>query len=318
MKYMMKSAIVAVFLLTLGATSWAQEASSVRVTQSDGTVEIRKGDAGSWKPVREGDVLGRGDRLSAKSKSAAVIQWSNGSMVKIYPNTEIVLTGVVFDLEKKLEMTILDLVNGRMFVKAQVPEHLFAEFMVRMGAHEMRAQAAEFAIKYDPAKGSYKAWSLFGRLVADDGTGTGTIRIDGGFAGTVGAGGGSSKGGIAPLSDKIKRSLTKVSKQLGGSLLFEEEETASTGGKLRVKIGGVTNRRGSFPYTVNFKALINGGSGKIKSLEWEFGDGESATTRKVEHTFTQGLYVVVLRVEDENGDKASAQIGISVEEECNC
>ena len=39
---------------------------------------------------------------------------------------------------------------------------------------------------------------------------------------------------------------------------------------------------------------------------------------RVEHTFTQGLYVVILRVEDESGEKATAQTGISVEVDCGC
>lgn len=316
MKSVMRLAVTATLLLMWGAAAWAQEASTVRIAQIDGTVEIRKGDAQSWNPAKEGDVLERGDRLSAKAKSAAVIHWSNGSMAKVYPNTEFVLTGVAFDLEKKLEKSILDLTNGRMFVKAQVPEHLFADFMVRMGKLELRAQAAEFAVKYDPNKKNFTAWSLFGRLVSQ--VGTDVVRIDGGFQGEVSAGVKPGKNDVAAMSGEIKNSLTKVSNQLGGSLLLEEETTGSAGGKLRAKIGGVTNRRGNFPYTVNFKALISGGSGKIKSVEWEFGDGESATTREVEHTFTQGLYIVVLRVEDEGGEKASAQIGISVEEECSC
>jgi len=316
MKFATKFVIAVALLMMSGITAWAQEASTVRITRIDGSVEVRKANSQSWSLAKEGDTLERGDRLAAKARSAAVIHWSNGSMVKIYPNTEIALPGVTFDLEKKLEKTLLDLAKGRMFVKAQVPDYLFSDWMVRMGKLALRTQSAEFAIKYDPVKESCTAWSLFGRLIAEDDTNI--VRFDGGFMATISAGVKPGKSAVAPMGEKVKQSLTKVSKQLGGSLLFAEQVTRSVGGKLRVKIGGVTNRRGDAPYTVNFKALIKGGTGKLRSLVWDFGDGEIATTSQAEHTFTQGLYVVVLHVEDENGESASAQIGISVEEECSC
>lgn len=307
----MNYALVAAFLMW-SVAGWAQDQPSVRITQSDGSVEIRKSGAQAWKPAKEGDMLERGDRLAAKDKSAALLSWSNGSMVKVYPNTEIEFAGVNFDLEKKMEATILDLGKGRVFVKAQVPDHLFADFKVRMGTLDVRAQGAEFALAHDPEKKGFTAWTLLGRLIVE--SGTTRVRIDDGQQATVGAG---SAGDVKPMDEKVRQSLAKVSKDLGGSLLMEDIG-AGTGGKLVAKIGGIASRRGNAPYKVNLKALTGGGSGKIKSFGWEFGDGESASGKGVEHTFTQGLYVVILRVEDENGQKASAQTGISVEADCGC
>lgn len=300
-------------LLAWSAMAWTQDASTVRISQSDGSVELRKSGAKDWKPAKEGDTLERGDRIATRDKSAALLQWSNGSMAKLYPNTEMELAGVSFDLEKKLEQTILDMVKGRVFVKAQVPEHLFADFRLRMGGLAMRAQGAEFALTHDPEKKSTTTWSILGRVVAD--TGTQTLRIDEGAQATLQAG--VMPGAAAAMEDRIKQSLTKVSRDMGGSLLIEDVGAAA-GGKLSLKIGGVISRRGNAPYKVSMKALPKGGSGKLKSVSWEFGDGESATTKEVEHTFTQGLYVVILRAEDENGEKASAQTAISVEADCGC
>lgn len=308
----MSYAVVTAFLLW-SVAGWAQDQSSIRITQSDGSVEIRKGGAQAWKPAKEGDTFERGDRIAVKDKSAALLLWSNGSMVKVYPNTEVGLTGINFDLEKKMETTILDLEKGRVFVKAQVPEHLFADFKIRMGALDVRTQGAEFALAHDAEKKSFTAWTVLGRLFTDAG-GT-RVRIDGGQQGGLAAG--SAAGDVKPMEEKIRQSLVKVSKDLGGSMLVEEV-TGAAGGKLVAKIGGLTSRRGNAPYKVTLKALVAGGSGKIKSYSWEFGDGESAAARDVEHSFTQGLYVVVLRVEDENGQKASAQTGISVEADCGC
>ena len=58
-------------------------------------------------------------------------------------------------------------------------------------------------------------------------------------------------------------------------------------------------------------AIVSGGSGRIKKIERDFGDDTKASARGAEHTFTQGLDVVILRVEDENGEKAAAQISRS-------
>lgn len=303
-------AVAVVVLWSLVAS--AEDASTVRLSQSDGSVEIRKSGAKDWKPAREGDVLDRGDRIVVRDKSAALLLWTNGSMAKLYPNTEMELAGVSFDLEKKLEQTILELARGRVFVKAQVPEHLFADFQIRMGGLSTRAQGAEFALTFDSEKKSFTAWSVLGRLIADN---AGEIlRIDDGSQVTIQAG--VKSGGPAIMEDRIKQSLTKVSRDLGGSLLIDE--VGAAGGKFVVKIGGVVSRRGNAPYKVNMKALAKGGSGKLKSVSWEFGDGESAKTKDVEHTFTQGLYVVILRAEDENGEKATAQTAISVEADCGC
>jgi hypothetical protein len=312
MKAIMKYIAMAV-LLIWSALVLADEESTVRIAQSDGVVDIVKSGAAA-RPAKEGDVLGRGDRLVVRDKSAALLMWSNGSMVKVYPNTEIVLAGVSFDLEKKMEKTLLDLEKGRVFVKAQVPEHLFSEFKLRMGGLDVRTQGAEFATAYDPAKKSFTAWSLYGLLISD--LGTARVRIDDGRQGTLTEGAKLTSDDLKPMDDKLRQSLAKVSKDMGGSL--REAELAAPGGKLITKIGGVANRRGSAPYKVNFKALTAGGSGKIKSYAWEFGDGSSGSGREVEHTFTQGLYVVILRVEDENGQKATGQTGISVEADCGC
>ncbi len=310
----MKSAFAAILLALCSLAAWAQEESSIRVTQADGTVEIRKSGTQAWKAVKEGDVLERGDSLAARDKSAALLMWSNGSMAKLYPNTEVALAGVGYDLEKRMEKTVLGLNRGRLFVKAQVPDHMFTEFKLQMGAFELRTQGAEFAAVFDPEKKGFTAWSLHGRLVTD--YGTARVRIDTGRQGTLTEGAKLTADDLKEMDDKLKQSLAKVSKDMGGSL--REAELAAPGGKLIAKIGGVANRRGSAPYKVNFKALTAGGSGKIKSYGWEFGDGSTAEGSDVEHTFTQGLYVVILRVEDENGQKATSQTGISVEADCGC
>jgi hypothetical protein len=284
---------------------FAQE-STIRATQVDGTVTV------NGKPLKEGEVINRDDRIDTKAGSSAIFTWSNGSILELYPDTSLTLKGVMFEDDRKLERTLLAMEKGRLFVKAQVPEHLFSHFEIRFGDVPLMTQGAEFAVKYEAGEKKLTVWSLIGGVIVE--ADMNKVRIEEGRQAVLTAG--MKPEPPAPMQDKIMGALAKVSKRLGGSLLIEEEIAA--GGPLKCKIGGVRNRRGNAPYTVNFRALIGGGSGKVKSVRWDFGDGESADGKEAKHTFTQGVYAVVLTVEDENGQKATAQFNISVEEQCGC
>ena len=285
--------------------AYAQE-STIRVTQADGTVTL------NGKSLREGDVIKREDRIETKGNSSAVLTWSNGNIVEVYPDTSLVLRGVMFEGDRKLEMTLLTLEKGRIFAKAQVPEHLFCHFEISAGSSTVMTQGAEFAVKYEDAEKKITLWSIISGVIVN--IGADRIRVDEGQQAVLKIGGKLES--PTPIPDKTKEALHKTSKRLGGSLLVEEE--LASGGPLKIKIGGVKNRRGDAPYAVKFKAIVGGGSGKIKSIRWDFGDGESSFGKEAQHTFTQGVYIVVLTVEDENGQKATAQLNISVEESCGC
>ena len=288
-------------------TTYAQDASEVRATRVDGTATK------NGAPLKEGDIVQRDDRIVTRENSAVVLTWSNGSMLEIYPETVLVLGGVSYEGDRKLEQSLILLEKGRIFAKAQVPEHIFTQFEVRAGNVPVMSQGAEFALKLDETGKKFTIWSLIGRIVVY--LGADRIKVEEGQQAALEVG--VSPQSPAPMPDKTKDSLIKTSKRLGGSLLIEEE-AVSSGGPLKVKIGGIKNRRGDAPYTVKFKAISSGGSGKIKSIQWSFGDGESAEGKEVQHTFTQGVYMVVVRIEDENGQKATSQISISVEEACGC
>ncbi|OGT99659.1 MAG: hypothetical protein A2X80_11765 [Geobacteraceae bacterium GWB2_52_12] len=290
-----------------GVAVYAEDASIVRATQVDGTV-TRNG-----VPLKEGDVIQRDDSINTKEKSSVVLTWSNGSILEIYPETTVVLRGVMFEGDRKLETTLLGLEKGRIFAKAQVPDNIFCHFEVKAGNIPVSSQGAEFAVNYVEADRKLTLWSLLGVVIAD--TGTNRARIEDGQYAALKAGGAQVT--PLPIPDKTREALLKTSNRLGGSLLIEDV-VVSSGGKFTAKIGGVKNRRGNSPYTVNFKALTSGGSGKIKTIRWDFGDGESTAAKETKHTFTQGVYVVVLTMEDDRGEKATAQVNISVEENCGC
>lgn len=285
--------------------AYAQE-SAIRVTQADGSVLL------NGKALREGDLINRDDKIETKAGSSAVLTWSNGSIVEIYPESVLILKGVMYEGDRKLEMSLLTLEKGRIFAKAQVPEHLFSHFEIGAGNAAIMTQGAEFAVKYEDIEKKITTWALIGSVIVD--ISGNRVKVEEGQQTVVKIG--AKLESPLQIADKTKEGLSKTSKRLGGSLLIEEE--LASGGPLKVKIGGVKNRRGNTPYTVKFKAIVGGGSGKVKSIRWDFGDGESSFGRDAQHTFTQGVYIVVLTVEDENGQKATAQLNISVEADCGC
>ncbi len=305
-RYLAGAILMFIGIFVVSGVSLAIEASTIRAIQVDGNV-LRNG-----KALKEGDILNRDDNISCQGKSAAVLKWSNGSMVKMYPDTQLIIRGVAFENDKKLEKSFVSLKRGRVFIKAQVPENIFSQFEVVAESVIIRTQGAEFALKYDPANMTLTAWALIGEV---------TIIKD--INKTLVGEGQQAKvkvtdkpGAPVAMDKRVLGALQKVSHGLGGSLLVEA--TGGAGGPLKVKIGGVRNRRGEAPYKVNFKAIVSGGSGKVKTIKWRFGDGESAEGRSVQHTFTQGVYGVVVEVEDDNGQKSSSQISISAEEDCSC
>lgn len=282
------------------------EESAIRVTQADGSVLL------NGKALREGDLINRDDKIETKAASSAVLTWSNGSIVEIYPDSVLILKGVMYEGDRKLEMSLLTLEKGRIFAKAQVPEHLFSHFEIGVAGAAIMTQGAEFAVKYEDIEKKITTWSLIGSVIVD--ISGNRVKVEEGQQAVLKTG--AKLESPAQIPDKTKEGLLKTSKRLGGSLLIEEE--LASGGPMKIKIGGVKNRRGNSPYTVKFKAIVGGGSGKAKSIRWDFGDGESSFGRDAQHTFTQGVYIVVLTVEDENGQKATAQLNISVEADCGC
>lgn len=306
---------ISLWLFLMSSKAVFAASSEVRLSRVDGMVEVRKAGNENGVPATEGMILERGDSLISRDKSAAVLSWSNGSIVKVYPNTTLSLLGVVMEVDKKMEKTFLGLERGRIFAKGQVPEHLLCDFGVKMGGITVRTQGAEFALTYNPDNKSMSVFSILGRVVTQ--VSGEWIRVEEGYQQALKLP--TDLGNAKPVktSDKTKASLEKVSYELGGSLL-REEWVSEPGGPLKARIGGVRNRRGNAPYKVQFNALVKGGSGKIKSYKWDLGDGTVVNDVNPEHTFTQGVYIVVLTVEDENGQKQTAQLSISAEEECAC
>ena len=295
-------------VLSCCTTCFGREASTVKITHVSGTV-TREG-----APLKEGDLVQRGDRISCQGNSEATLTWSNGSIVKLYPDTILYMQGISFETDTKTEKTFLRLEKGRIFAKAQAPDDMFETFEVRVENLPVLTQGAEFLLKYDETEKEFMICSCIGRVLVE--AEMNQIIVEEGQQVSVRMKE-KPEGTPAPMPPQMTAALMKTSKSIGGSLLIEEERQ-SIGGPLNVKIGGIRSRRGKPPFNVKCNAIIKGGSGKIKSIHWDFGDGQSSEGKEAQHTFTQGVYGISVSVEDQNGEKATGQIKISVEEGCNC
>jgi PKD repeat protein len=96
----------------------------------------------------------------------------------------------------------------------------------------------------------------------------------------------------------------------------EEEELAEEESTELLTVGIIPNStEGVAPATFEFEANITGGT-EPYAISWDFGDGsEESDEQTVLHTFEEaGIYNVVLTITDENGEEASDNLGITVNE----
>ncbi|MBI2266558.1 MAG: PKD domain-containing protein [Armatimonadetes bacterium] len=294
----------------------AEGPSTVTIAKINSIAKFRKSDSKTWTDAKAGMVLERGDKIKCGPNSTMLLSWTHGTVIKVEPETTLSYDGAALEIEKQLEKSFLTLEEGRLFIKAQVPQDMFCHHEIRVGTTSIITQGAEFMIGYDKVKKKFEVQSLVGRIVTG-GCIRECVRVEEGMRGVFKAGATSPENPISPLEATARTALEEESRLLGPSLL-RWEDNASVSGPLQVKIGGVRNRRGQAPYEVHFKAVALGGTGKLKSVEWNFGDGKSTNELEPYHEFTQGVYVVTLRVEDQNGQKASAQMNIAAEEVCYC
>lgn len=71
----------------------------------------------------------------------------------------------------------------------------------------------------------------------------------------------------------------------------------------------VSNVTGTLPRTVTFTAVIGGGTGTFRSVDWTFGDGGSGVGTTIQYSYVQaGHFHVALQVTDSSGAVASASL----------
>ncbi|SHJ60952.1 PKD domain-containing protein [Pseudozobellia thermophila] len=96
---------------------------------------------------------------------------------------------------------------------------------------------------------------------------------------------------------------------------IEEEPTppVSPANEAPIAVASATPNKGSLPLKVNFNGGNSSDDKAVVSYQWDFKDGQTATSQNPEHTFTEaGTYEVVLQVRDEEGLSASDQVVVEV------
>ncbi len=75
----------------------------------------------------------------------------------------------------------------------------------------------------------------------------------------------------------------------------------------------ISNITGALPRTVTFTAVISGGTGTFRSVNWSFGDGGSGVGTSIQYSFVRpGDFPVVLQVIDSSGAAARASAWVNV------
>jgi DNA-binding MarR family transcriptional regulator len=70
---------------------------------------------------------------------------------------------------------------------------------------------------------------------------------------------------------------------------------------------------GGRPLTVDFQAVVQGGSGRYVEYAWSFGDGDRGLGTQLNYTYlTTGEFTVVLVVTDSDGTNGTGSVGIRV------
>lgn len=75
----------------------------------------------------------------------------------------------------------------------------------------------------------------------------------------------------------------------------------------------VANDAGGPPRTVTFTAVLSGGTGTFRSVNWTFGDGGSGVGTTIQYSYVRsGNFQVVLQVVDSSGASASSSTWVNV------
>ncbi|OWW27024.1 hypothetical protein B4Q04_04925 [Zobellia sp. OII3] len=91
------------------------------------------------------------------------------------------------------------------------------------------------------------------------------------------------------------------------------EPPTSPANEAPVAVVGATPKEGSLPLKVSFNGGDSSDDKAVVSYLWDFKDGETASSKNPEHTFTEaGTYDVVLKVKDEEGLSSSGKLTIKV------
>jgi hypothetical protein len=126
------------FLLSFTFATFAKDAT---ITKIRGKAFVHR----SGKPValKQGDIVGSGEKITTEEKSFARVQFENGSM-NIGPNSEVILQKI-----KKAETKIVNLINGHIrsqFDKTKAKKH---KLVIKTRSAAMGIRGTDFHIMYN-------------------------------------------------------------------------------------------------------------------------------------------------------------------------
>ncbi|MFH1594515.1 MAG: FecR family protein [Candidatus Omnitrophota bacterium] len=107
-------AVITFLFASIAVVALAKEANYIgRYTYIDGRVDTLRGEADSPVPAVIGDKICEGDTIRAKSYSKAEITFNDNSLLRLAPNTRVLVEEYTLDVDSKRENASLKLFRGK-------------------------------------------------------------------------------------------------------------------------------------------------------------------------------------------------------------
>ncbi|MDY7037964.1 MAG: FecR family protein [Thermodesulfobacteriota bacterium] len=145
------SVLLGVFISTSGY-GIEQDAFNATLTDFDGEVSIQKPEEEIWLPVEKNIPLEKKDRLKTGAGSYAEILIDDGSLLTVGENSEVILSEISADFDRKRIEASLFLRIGRLFSNIARFVHPRSRFSVRTPTAVAGVRGTEFIVEITDAE----------------------------------------------------------------------------------------------------------------------------------------------------------------------
>lgn len=146
---MKKLSLIFIFLFAFGYACFAQETKRIAtVIEIKGTVEV-KSPKGKWVTANMGTVLQEGDILRTRANSFATLNLdgkAETATVEVKEKSQLLLSELLTDKEKKSQKTLLDLATGEILIKAKKLHSEKSSFEVKTPTSIVGVRGTTFAV----------------------------------------------------------------------------------------------------------------------------------------------------------------------------
>lgn len=200
---------VSVLLLVIGATVVCGAAQmTVKVSGVEGTVEMKKTDAGQWAAVKNGDTVPVGGAIRTSAGSSCMLTWADGNALKVSALSALVVSAAD-RADNGTEKSTLDLKQGKVFAHVKKLQTADSKFELKTPTAVAGVRGTDMYGTMEPGAGA--SFGVTEGSVAVEAGGT-EVMLDPGFSVAVDMSGALSD--IVPIPDNIKQEVDQSIKQV--------------------------------------------------------------------------------------------------------